>query len=81
MLTKSIWDLLPAPGREESRAVWRLFQDTGRLRGSITILTKQGERRELQYHAVADVIRGAHLSVFIPHPLDVVVKQSRRYSR
>ena len=71
MIAKSIWDLLPAATREESRAVWRWFQDTGRLTGAVTIRPKSGPQRELQYLALADVVRGAHLSVFLPHPFEL----------
>ncbi len=71
MIAKSIWDLLPAATREESRAVWRWFQDIGRLTGAVTIRPKSGPQRELQYLALADVVRGAHLSVFLPHPFEL----------
>jgi CheY-like chemotaxis protein len=71
MTAKSIWDLLPASRREESRAVWRWFQGTGRLAGSVTILSKNGRQKELQYLTLGDVVRGAHLSVFVPHPFEL----------
>ena len=77
MLTKSIWDLLSAADREQSRAVWRLA-DTGRLAGSVTIVTRQGLQRESQYCAFANVLRGAHLSVFMPHPFEASAGIDRR---
>ena len=78
MIAKSIWDLLPAAKREESRAVWRWFQDTGRLSGSVTIVPKNGPQKELQYLALADVVRGAHLSVFVPHPFELAPETNLR---
>ena len=75
MIAKSIWDLLPASKREEGRAVWRWFQDTGRLSGSVSILRKNGVQKEFQYFALADVVRGAHLSVFVPHPFERSTEQ------
>ena len=78
MITKSIWDLLPPSCREESRAVWRWIQESGRLTGSVTILPKNGGQKELHYLALADVVRGAHLSVFVPHPFELAPETSLR---
>ena len=70
LLRQSIWDMIPASRRIEARAMWRWFLDAGELDGAVTILTRSGEPRDLQYAAVADVVRGAHLSVFVPHAFE-----------
>ena len=49
--------------------MWRWFLDEGELGGATTVATRSGERRHLQYAAVADVLRGTHLSVFAPDAL------------
>ena len=73
IVARSIWDLVPPAQREESRAVWRWFQETGVLHGSATIVPKNRVPRELQYLALADVVPGAHLSVFVPHPFEAAL--------
>jgi two-component system, chemotaxis family, chemotaxis protein CheY len=78
MLARSIWDLVPPAQREESRASWRWFQQNGVLHGSATIVAKNGEPRELQYFALADVVPGAHLSVFVPHPFEAALDLAER---
>jgi PAS domain S-box-containing protein len=70
LLRQSIWDALPPQRRMEARAMWRWFLEAGELGGAVTILTRSGRRRDLQYAAIADVVRGAHLSLFVPHALD-----------
>jgi len=70
LLRQSIWDMMPPQRRMEARAMWRWFLDTGELDGAVTILTRSGQPRDLQYAAVADVVRGAHLSVFVPHAFE-----------
>ena len=67
LLRQSIWDMMPPQRLMEARAMWRWFLDVGELDGAVTILTRSGQPRDLQYAAVADVVRGAHLSVFVPH--------------
>jgi hypothetical protein len=42
---------------------------TGEIGGMVTVVTRDGARRDLQYTAVADVLHGAHLSVLAPHAL------------
>lgn len=70
LLRQSIWDMMPPQRRIEARAMWRWFLDAGELDGAVTVLTRSGQPRELQYAAVADVLRGAHLSVFVPHAFE-----------
>jgi len=73
LVTRSIWDALPPQRRMESRAIWRWFLDAGEMGGTVTVVTGDGERRDLQYTAIADVVHGAHLSVFAPHALGTAV--------
>jgi PAS domain S-box-containing protein len=42
---------------------WKAFGDQGRLRGLFPLLRPGGERRTLEYSAVANVLPGLHLSV------------------
>ena len=70
LLRRSVWDMMPPQRRMEARAMWRWFLGAGELEGAVTILTRSGQPRELQYAAVADVLRGAHLSVFVPHAFE-----------
>ena len=37
----------------------------------MTLVAKSDVPQEMQYVAVADVVHGAHLSVFVPHPFSV----------
>ena len=69
LMTRAVWESLPPQGRAEGRALWRSFLDAGELGGAVTIATRAGERRDLQYAAFANVLRGTHLSVFAPDAL------------
>ena len=42
---------------------WTAFGEKGRLRGFFPLVRPDGERRTLEYNAVADVLPGLHLSV------------------
>ena len=44
--------------------------------GSVTILLKNGLQQEFRYLALADVVRGAHLSVFVAHPFELAPETS-----
>ena len=42
----------------------------------MTILLKNGLQQEFRYLALADVVRGAHLSVFVAHPFELAPETS-----
>jgi PAS domain S-box-containing protein len=42
---------------------WKRFNEQGRLQGSFPLVRPNGERRTLEYNAVANVLPGLHLSV------------------
>lgn len=53
---------LAAPGYATSDQ-WKAFEEQGRLRGLFPLMRPDGQRRTLEYSAVANVLPGLHLSV------------------
>lgn len=50
-----------APEHDSGR--WQTFLSEGRLRGEFPLLRLDGERRDLEYSSVANVLPGLHLSI------------------
>ena len=69
LVGNSIWSLCPPEWREEYRAVWRWSQTSGRLRGSIDIMSVNGGTRVFLYEAVPERSLGTNLCAFLPEPL------------
>jgi len=62
LLRMSVSDIRPAGHRDEGTVAWQQLLATGNLTGEYTCLRKDGTTREVEFRAVANVVRGVHLS-------------------
>ena len=59
----TVFDLTPAPSREEGLAMWRAFILQGTLSGEYTLTRKDSSMVEVEFQAVANIMPGIHLSI------------------
>lgn len=59
----TIFDITPAPTKEQGLAMWREFIRRGRLSGEYPMAHKDGSTVEVEFQAVASIKPGLHLSI------------------
>lgn len=67
LLRLSLPDLTPAGATSRSAAQWRAFLKRGRMAGEFQLRRKDGRLLRARYSAVANVLRGVHVSA-LAHP-------------
>jgi PAS domain S-box-containing protein len=63
LLTLHMFDLMPQKDRSKVTGILRDFRSLGTMSGEGLLLCKDGETRNVEYRAVANVLDGLHLSV------------------
>jgi PAS domain S-box-containing protein len=63
LLQLTVWDLTPVPNHERARQLWDMFIAGGHQSGEYTLRCKDRTLAEIEYHAVANIVPGLHLSV------------------
>src|SRR4051794_31532294 len=63
VLARSVFDLSPPERHAESRAGWQAFLDNGTSAGDYELIAADRTRKTVEYHAVARVLPGVHLSI------------------
>ncbi|MEO8037546.1 MAG: PAS domain S-box protein, partial [Betaproteobacteria bacterium] len=58
-----VWDLIPATGRDQGRAMWSDFLERGSHSGEMLLERKDGGVVPVEFEAVANVVPGVHLWV------------------
>jgi PAS domain S-box-containing protein len=62
LLSRSVLDITPLGEHEQERDLWRDFLENGEQRGEFTLRRKDGSTVDAEYVAVANIVRGIHLS-------------------
>lgn len=62
LLRRSVWDVTPPPRVGIGRIMWRAFLERRRMRGTYVIRRKDGTHVRARYVAIANVVRGLHVS-------------------
>jgi PAS domain S-box-containing protein len=63
LLNLTVWDVTPVQDRERIPELLSRFLSAGMLIGEYSLLCKDGATREVEYHSVANILPGLHLSV------------------
>jgi len=59
----TVFDLTPGPNRDQGQSMWQEFIRQGTLSGDYTLTRCDGSLVEVEFHAVARVAPGTHLSM------------------
>lgn len=81
LLRMSVWDITPGARAAQGRALWREFIEKGRMRGVYEIRRKDGEHVRAEYVALANVVRGLHVSALVPVPERRTTAPTKRSDR
>ncbi len=63
VMARAVGDLFGAGDAAQAEARWRRFRIAGEQSGDLALVRGDAERREVEYHAMADIVPGLHLSV------------------
>lgn len=63
LVQMTLWDLTPDVNREMVQILWQRFIEAGQQRGEFTLIGRDKRLIEVEYHAVANVVPGLHLSI------------------
>lgn len=63
LIQMTLWELTPDINREAAQALWHRFIETGQQQGELTLVGRDKRLIEVEYHAVANIVPGLHLSV------------------
>lgn len=61
ILGRAVTDFIPPP--DQGSQIWQQFLQTGQLRGELVLQLPDGNTRQIEYAATANVLPGLHLSV------------------
>lgn len=59
----SVWDITPEPDKEKGLEIWKDFISRGEMSGEYSLINRDGEIRQMEFHAVANVQPDMHVSV------------------
>jgi two-component system cell cycle sensor histidine kinase/response regulator CckA len=63
LLTMSVWDVTPAATVDDGRRLWKSFLAAGTLSGEYVLRRRDGTTVNIEFHALAHVRPGRHLSI------------------